>query len=61
MHTSCGFGVPLYNYAGQRDTLTDWIEKKGEEGITQYWTDRNSQSLDGKPTGIFEEIPEAGL
>ncbi len=55
VHTSCGFGVPLYSYTGQRDTLTRWIEKKGEEGITQYWTDRNVQSLDGKPTGIFED------
>jgi len=55
VHTSCGFGVPLYSYTGQRDTLTRWIEKKGEEGIAQYWTDRNLQSLDGKPTGIFED------
>jgi len=55
VHTSCGFGVPLYSYAGQRDTLTDWIEKKGEDGIAQYWEDKNCQSLDGKPTGIFED------
>ncbi|MCF6355368.1 MAG: pyridoxamine 5'-phosphate oxidase family protein [Candidatus Polarisedimenticolaceae bacterium] len=55
VHTSCGFGVPLYSYRGQRDTLTRWIDKKGEVGITQYWADRNVQSLDGKPTGIFED------
>ena len=51
VHTSCGFGVPLYNFNGQRDTLTNWIEKKGEDGITQYWEDRNSQSLNGKTNG----------
>ncbi len=55
VHTSCGFGVPLYSYVGQRDTLIRWIDKKGEEGIAQYWADRNVQSLDGKPTGIFED------
>ena len=55
VHTSCGFGVPLYSYAGQRDMLPNWIEKKGEAGIAQYWEDKNSQSLDGKPTGIFED------
>jgi len=55
VHTSCGFGVPLYSYTGQRDTLSNWIEKKGEDGIAQYWEDKNSQSLNGKPTGIFED------
>ncbi len=55
VHTSCGFGVPLYRYTGQRDTLSNWIEKKGEDGIAQYWEDKNSQSLNGKPTGIFKD------
>lgn len=55
VHTSCGFGVPLYNYAGQRDALSNWIEKKGEDGIAQYWEDKNNQSLNGKATGIFED------
>jgi len=54
VHTSCGFSVPLYDFIAQRETLTDWIEKKGEAGIAQYWDDRNVESLDGKPTGIFK-------
>jgi hypothetical protein len=54
VHTSCGFGVPLYDYVGQREELTRWIAKKGPDGITQYWEDRNVESLDGKPTGIFK-------
>jgi len=54
VHTSCGFGVPLYDFVGQRGELTRWIEKKGPEGIADYWQDRNAESLDGKPTGIFE-------
>ncbi len=50
--TSCGFGVPLFEYQGDRDTLKEWANKKGEEGIREYWQKRNSVSLDGKPTGM---------
>jgi hypothetical protein len=50
--TSCGFGVPLFAYQGDREMLTDWSRKKGEEGIKHYWHERNRVSLDGKPTGV---------
>lgn len=53
VQTSCGFGVPLYDYDGERNTLKDWAEKKGEEGLRQYWRDKNQTSIDGLPTGIF--------
>lgn len=55
VHTSCGYGVPLYQLVGQRETLVTWAEKKGEDGIRQYWKDRNETSLDGKPSGILAE------
>ena len=48
--SSCGFGVPLFDYVGQRDKLTEWAEKKGEKGIREYWKSRNNLSVDGKPT-----------
>lgn len=51
--TSCGFGVPLYDFVGERDTLRLWAEKKGEDGLNQHWADYNSFSIDGKPTGIL--------
>ncbi|MBA1443760.1 MAG: pyridoxamine 5'-phosphate oxidase family protein [Chromatiales bacterium] len=54
VQTSCGFGVPLFEYQGDRDTLKEWANKKGEEGIREYWQKRNSVSLDGKPTGMGE-------
>ncbi len=54
VHTSCGFGVPLFDFVGERDELRNWIEKKGEAGIARYWEERNAVSLDGKPTGIFD-------
>jgi hypothetical protein len=53
--TSCGFGVPLMEFAGQRDTLVKWAEKKGEDGISAYWREKNAMSFDGIPTGVLDE------
>ncbi len=50
LQTSCGFGVPLYEFIGQREMLTEWAEKKGEAGIKDYWQTRNAINIDGKPT-----------
>ena len=46
---SCGFGVPFYAYQGQRDTLTEWAEKKGPAGVIKYQQGKNAKSLDGLP------------
>jgi len=51
VQTSCGFGVPLYDYRGERDTLRQWGEKKGEEALREYRRTRNHTSIDGLPTG----------
>jgi len=51
--TSCGFGVPLYDFVGPRDTLQRWAEQKGTNGVTEHWTKYNQTSIDGKPTRIF--------
>ncbi len=48
--SSCGFGVPLFDYVGQRDMLSDWAEKKSDMDIKEYWATRNNLSIDGKPT-----------
>lgn len=53
--TSCGFGVPRYDFLGQRDTLLDLLEEKGEAWVEDYWARRNATSLDGKPTGILSD------
>jgi hypothetical protein len=50
---SCGFGVPLFDFAGERDTLRDWEERKGNDGIRQHWKDSNQLSIDGKPTRLL--------
>ena len=53
VQTSCGFGVPLFGYQGDRDTLINWSNNKGEDGIKDYWIDKNQKSIDGKETGIL--------
>ncbi|MES9944079.1 pyridoxamine 5'-phosphate oxidase family protein [Candidatus Thiodiazotropha sp. CDECU1] len=50
--TSCGFGVPLFDYLGQRDALVEWAENKGEKGVKEFRERRNRVSLDGKPTDL---------
>ncbi len=52
VQTSCGFAVPLMEFQEERTILKDWAEKKGEDGIREYWQNRNSISLDGHETGI---------
>lgn len=46
---SCGFGVPLYNYQGERDQLLLWSQRKGEDGLREYHVQKNAVSLDGLP------------
>ncbi|MEO0476719.1 MAG: pyridoxamine 5'-phosphate oxidase family protein [Planctomycetota bacterium] len=46
---SCGFGVPFYEFKGQRDELTEWAEKKGPGGVIKYQQKKNQRSLDGLP------------
>jgi len=53
VQTSCGMGVPLMDYVADRDQLNHWAERKGEEGLRQYWTDKNQRSLDGVPTHVL--------
>ncbi len=48
--TSCGYGVPLYEYTGERQIMFDWAAKKGEAGLSTYIQEKNLKSLDGLPT-----------
>jgi len=54
LQTSCGFGVPLFEYQGDRELLNDWAKKKGPDGIKEYWSTRNAVSIDGNKTGTGE-------
>ena len=55
VQTSCGFGVPLYDYRGERPALVRWAEAKGAEGLEAYRREHNAQSIDGLSTGLLEE------
>jgi hypothetical protein len=44
---SCGYSVPLMDFVGHRDNLDHWAERKGDEGIREYWAERNALSIDG--------------
>jgi len=54
VQTSCGFGVPLFQYAGERDIHFEWAQKKGSDGLTAYMQEKNRVSLDGLPTKLLE-------
>lgn len=54
VQTSCGFAVPLMDYKEDRDLLTKSMNKKTDEEIQAYWKEKNSESIDGLPTGLFD-------
>jgi Pyridoxamine 5'-phosphate oxidase len=60
--TSCGFGVPAMELAGQRETLLRWAEAKGPEGLEKYRREKNARSLDGLPApGLAGEDQDSGF
>ncbi len=54
VQTSCGWGVPLYEYQKERPTLVKWAVGKGEDWLEDYRCATNAASIDGLPTPIGE-------
>jgi hypothetical protein len=50
---SCGYGVPLFKYDGEREQLQAWARHRGPEGLKTYRQEKNRRSVDGLP-GISE-------
>ncbi len=46
---SCGYGVPLMEFKGDRRTLTAWAAAKTDEDLAEYHRTRNAVSVDGLP------------
>ena len=46
---SCGYGVPLYRFEGERDQILRWAERKSPQQIVDYQEQNNRKSLDGLP------------
>lgn len=55
VQTSCGMGVPLMEYQGEREMLEPWALGQGESGMHAYRQLKNTKSLDGFPTDIPPE------
>ena len=58
---SCGYGVPLMSYEGEREHLARWTSKKvrvgGAEALRDYERKKNSESIDGLPALERERAP----
>jgi len=54
VQTSCGYGVPLFDYQAERPQMDAWARAKGVDGIEAYWREKNQTSLDGLPSGLFD-------
>jgi predicted pyridoxine 5'-phosphate oxidase superfamily flavin-nucleotide-binding protein len=51
---TCGYGVPLMDYVGERDLLGPAFARRGEDGSAEYRRNRNQVSLDGLPAFDFD-------
>lgn len=57
VQTSCGMGVPYFEFAGERTALNDTVLKWGEERLKDYWQEKNRTSIDGFETGmVIDEV-----
>jgi hypothetical protein len=57
VQTSCGSGVPFMAYTADRATtkLVPYYEDLGPAGVTDYWRRKNTHTIDGFQTGLFED------
>ena len=60
VQTSCGYGVPVYEYKGGRDQFDKWTQHKGEEGMKAYILEKNMKSIDGLETDWARHAAEKG-
>lgn len=52
---ACGYAVPLMEFAGERDLLDSWSDRRSPGALAAYRTRKNATSLDGLPA-----VPVAG-
>ncbi|MFS0703804.1 pyridoxamine 5'-phosphate oxidase family protein [Cellulomonas sp. 179-A 9B4 NHS] len=55
---SCGYGVPLMTYAGERDLLPQLMDRKGPDGQAEYRRRKNRTSIDGLPAFDMDPLPD---
>lgn len=49
VQTSCGYSIPFMDYRDERPTLEQWAVRKGDDGLAEYWAEKNVESIDGLP------------
>lgn len=54
--TSCGYGVPRFEGLEERNTLRKYWESRSSDAAIKYQQDKNLESIDGLPTGIFAAV-----
>ena len=58
---SCGYGVPLMAYEGEREHSGLWAQKRlrtgGEEAFAAYRAEHNTASIDGIPALVEDAVP----
>jgi hypothetical protein len=59
VQTSCGSGVPFMDFQAERGMaeLLPFYEAMSADAQRDYWTRKNTLSIDGRPTGIFADPP----
>ena len=55
---SCGYGVPIYSYQGERSQLEQWARRKGPQGLARYRAEHNRASIDEIPGLTVEAGPK---
>ena len=60
---SCGYGVPVMRFEGDRPQYAKWAESKrrqgGEHALEAYMTRHNERSIDGLPAVDVEDLEPA--
>lgn len=51
VQTSCGYGVPLFDYLGERDVLQSWTAQRSDADLVAYQNEKSTHSIDGFDTG----------
>ncbi|MEM9147171.1 MAG: pyridoxamine 5'-phosphate oxidase family protein [Pseudomonadota bacterium] len=57
VQVSCGTGVPRMRFEASRGEgeLLPFYAEMGPEGVRDYWRRKNTQSIDGQPTGVVPD------
>jgi hypothetical protein len=60
---SCGYGVPVMEYVGDRPQYGAWAESKlrkgGSEALDEYMAKHNARSIDGLPAADVSDLEPA--